>query len=212
MADRLRAATGLKIWSLGKFFRVGAGIATGYFLVEACEELSLWLTCRDLVTKAANANEELKQAISPAGDSKNTTTATHSISAGQYWDSSLRTTHQGNVLHCTIPVHGEAGSSDVNIKLVKAKNSLLSGYDWWPRGYYCPGENLLYNHLGSGEWKVLVHYAVIGETDSETKSFFLILTFILCFVFFFSFNFFFFFFFFPFLKGELEHFQSTSTC
>ena len=118
MADRLRAATGLKIWSLGKFFRVGAGIATGYFLVEACEELSLWLTCRRKVQNAANANEELKAELGQV------------LTPCAYWDSSLRTTHRGNVLHCTIPVRGERGTSDVQIKLVKSQNTPSHELSW----------------------------------------------------------------------------------
>ncbi|QDZ18187.1 hypothetical protein A3770_01p07050 [Chloropicon primus] len=156
----------VRLWPSAKFFQLGAGIATCYFLVDATEELSLFLTCRDTVTRAANANAALKEEI---GDV---------ITPGQYWDSSLRTTHHGNVVHSTIPVRGGKGSSDVVLKLVKSSStsSAQQGGKWLSgifgdRDYYCPGENLIYNHLGRGEWKVLVHYAVIGGAGSLPKHF-----------------------------------------
>mmetsp|Transcript_4433 Transcript_4433/g.11324 ORF Transcript_4433/g.11324 Transcript_4433/m.11324 type:complete len:170 (-) Transcript_4433:84-593(-) len=149
------------LWPLGKFVRVGVACVTSYLLVDACEEVSLWLTCRGIVSRAANASDELRAEL---GDP---------LSPGQYWDSSLRTTHRGNVLHCTIPVRGQKGGSDVQIKLVKAKGMpfALSAAEWWPKEFPCPGENLLYNHAGPGEWKVLVHYAVIGGAGALPKHF-----------------------------------------
>jgi len=145
------------LWSLDKFFRVGAGLATCYFLLDATEEVSLWLTCREKVKTATNSNLDLIREIGEP------------ILPGRYWDSSLRTTHRGNLLHCTIPVRGDKGASDVQIKLVKSKGtgSLLGDTGYW----VLPGENLLYNVIGPGEWKVLVHYAVIGAAGGLPKHF-----------------------------------------
>ena len=152
------------LWSFSKFFRLGAGIGTAVLLVDATEEVSLWLTCRQKVQNAANANEELKAELGQV------------LTPCAYWDSSLRTTHRGNVLHCTIPLRGERGTSDVQIKLVKSQNtSILSAKfldDLLGKRDYCfPGENLVYNHLGPGEWKVLVHYAVISGAGALPKHF-----------------------------------------
>merc|ERR1712157_82380 len=85
----------------------GLALATSYFLVDAAEELLLWSKCRGLVHEAANASAILKQEIG------------NEIQPGYYWDSSLRLTHRGNVMHCTVPVHGEKGASDAHIKLIK---------------------------------------------------------------------------------------------
>ena len=144
---------------LGRFVRtslqVAVGVGTGILLVDACEELSLWYKCRQIVTGACRTNEELKAEIGEP------------IEPGQYWDSSLRLTHKGNLLHATLPVHGSKGASDVQIKLVKkGKASFGNLLD-----FSLPGENLVYNHLGSGEWDVLVHYAVIGGAGALPKHF-----------------------------------------
>ena len=143
--------------------RLLLGAATCYALIDAVEEYSLYETCRSFTDAAAKSNEALKEEIGE----------TLGVGALAYFDSSLKTTHRGNVVHCTIPVHGERGASDVQIKLVKTGDTapvgerffpqwLSGGFGWIGRDYSCPGGNLVYNHLGPGEWKVLLHYAVIG--------------------------------------------------
>ena len=83
------------LWSLDKFFRVGAGLATCYFLLDATEEVSLWLTCREKVKTATNSNLDLIREIGEP------------ILPGRYWDSSLRTTHTAGTF-CTAQYRFEA--------------------------------------------------------------------------------------------------------